>query len=132
MSESVLAADELDHEYDDAMPQRSRARYLTPLTALLMALILGGVGFYVGIRVEKSKASSGGGDRRSPERSRAPVAPRAVPAAPLARARPRVAQALEGQGPRASRRALGQAASRAVPAAPRSARFRASRATPST
>jgi hypothetical protein len=61
MSESVLAADELDHEYDDAMPQRSRARYLTPLTALLMALILGGVGFYVGIRVEKSKASSGGG-----------------------------------------------------------------------
>jgi hypothetical protein len=61
MPESALAVDELDHEYDDALPQRPRARYLTPLTALLMALILGGVGFYVGIRVEKSKASSGGG-----------------------------------------------------------------------
>jgi hypothetical protein len=61
MPESALAVDELDHEYDDGLPQRPRARYLTPLTALLMALILGGVGFYVGIRVEKSKASSGGG-----------------------------------------------------------------------
>jgi Domain of unknown function (DUF5666) len=61
MPESALAADDLDHEYDDALPQRPRARYLTPLTALLMALILGGVGFYVGIRVEKSKASTSGG-----------------------------------------------------------------------
>ena len=46
--------------FDDELPVRPRPSYLTPLTALLMALILGGVGFYVGIRVEKSKTSSTG------------------------------------------------------------------------
>src|ERR1700761_7199897 len=61
MPEPALAVDDLDHEYDDAMPQRPRARYLTPLTALLMALILGGVGFYVGIRVEKAQGGSTSG-----------------------------------------------------------------------
>jgi hypothetical protein len=52
-----------DHDggFDEALPVRRRPRYLTPLTALLMALILGGVGFYVGIRVEKSQGSSSGG-----------------------------------------------------------------------
>ena len=53
--------DEYDDGFDDDLPVRPRANYLTPLTALLMALILGGVGFYVGIRVEKSKSSSGTG-----------------------------------------------------------------------
>jgi Domain of unknown function (DUF5666) len=53
--------DEYDDGFDDDLPVRPRANYLTPLTALLMALILGGVGFYVGIRVEKSKTSSGTG-----------------------------------------------------------------------
>jgi hypothetical protein len=46
-----------DDSFDDVLPVRPRASYLTPLTALLMALILGGVGFYVGIRVEKSQSS---------------------------------------------------------------------------
>ena len=50
--------DDYDDGFDDALPVRPRASYLTPLTALLMALILGGVGFYVGIRVEKSQSSS--------------------------------------------------------------------------
>lgn len=49
-----------DDSFDDALPARPRASYLTPLTALLMALILGGVGFYVGIRVEKSSQGSSG------------------------------------------------------------------------
>ncbi|MDE3132155.1 MAG: hypothetical protein KGL16_13480 [Acidobacteriota bacterium] len=53
--------DGYDDGYDDVLPVRKRPQYLTPLTALLMALILGGVGFYVGIRVEKSSASTTGG-----------------------------------------------------------------------
>jgi Domain of unknown function (DUF5666) len=44
------------------LPQRPRTKFLSPITAGLMALILGGVGFYVGIRVEKS---SGGGSSTS-------------------------------------------------------------------
>lgn len=50
--------DDYDDGFDEVLPVRPRASYLTPLTALLMALILGGVGFYVGIRVEKSQTSS--------------------------------------------------------------------------
>jgi hypothetical protein len=50
--------DDYDNGFDDDLPVRARASYLTPLTALLMALVLGGVGFYVGIRVEKSQSSS--------------------------------------------------------------------------
>lgn len=53
--------DDYDDGYDDVLPVRKRAQYLTPLTAFLMALVLGGVGFYVGIRVEKSSASTTGG-----------------------------------------------------------------------
>jgi len=53
--------DDYDDGFDEVLPVRSRARYLTPLTALLMALILGGVGFYVGIRVEKSQTTGGAG-----------------------------------------------------------------------
>jgi hypothetical protein len=50
-----------DGRFDEPSPLRARASYLTPLTALLMALIVGGVGFYVGIRVEKSQTSTTGG-----------------------------------------------------------------------
>ena len=58
--------DDYDDGFDDTLPVRPRARYLTPVTALLMALILGGVGFYVGIRVEKSQTtSSAAGGRAS-------------------------------------------------------------------
>jgi hypothetical protein len=53
--------DEYDDGFDDVLPVRPRASYLTPLTALLMALILGGVGFYIGIRVEKSQGTTTSG-----------------------------------------------------------------------
>ncbi len=52
--------DDYDDGFDEVLPVRPRASYLTPLTALLLALILGGVGFYVGIRVEKAQATSSG------------------------------------------------------------------------
>jgi hypothetical protein len=53
--------DDYDDSFGEALPARPRPRYLTPLTALLMALILGAVGFYVGVRVEKSQTTGGGG-----------------------------------------------------------------------
>src|SRR5579875_469946 len=53
--------EDYDDGYAEALPVRPRAQYLTPVTALLMALILGGVGFYVGIRVEKSDTAGGSG-----------------------------------------------------------------------
>lgn len=52
--------DDYDDGFDEVLPARSRPQYLTPLTALLMALILGGVGFYIGIRVEKAQGASTG------------------------------------------------------------------------
>jgi hypothetical protein len=63
--------DDYDDGFADTLPVRPRARYLTPVTALLMALILGGVGFYVGIRVEKSQSSSSAGVGRASAFARA-------------------------------------------------------------
>jgi hypothetical protein len=60
-SHTAKPFDDYDDGFDEVLPARPRASYLTPLTALLMALILGGVGFYVGIRVEKSQTTSGSG-----------------------------------------------------------------------
>jgi hypothetical protein len=56
-------AESLYDDYDagfgeQRLPARARFRFLTPLTAALIALIVGGVGFFVGVRVEKSKAGS--------------------------------------------------------------------------
>lgn len=53
--------DGFDDGFDDVLPVRPRPRYLTPLTALLMALILGGAGFYAGVRVEKAQTPAAGG-----------------------------------------------------------------------
>jgi len=50
--------DEYDYEdegFGDTLPVRPRRPFLTKWTAGLMALVLGAVGFYVGVRVEKSK-----------------------------------------------------------------------------
>jgi hypothetical protein len=44
-----------DAEFPDEMPHRPRQRLLTIWSALLVAVLVGAVGFYVGIRVEKSK-----------------------------------------------------------------------------
>ena len=64
MTESVVPDgdldDDLDDEFEDELPARPRIKFLTPWTAALVALILGGVGFYVGVRVEKSKTTTSG------------------------------------------------------------------------
>lgn len=57
---SAEPLDGYDEGFDDVLPLRPRTRYLTPLTALLMALLLGGVGFYAGVRLEKSRAAQTG------------------------------------------------------------------------
>jgi Domain of unknown function (DUF5666) len=41
-----------------ALPGRSRRRFLNPVSAALIALVLGAIGFYVGVRVEKGQLSN--------------------------------------------------------------------------
>jgi hypothetical protein len=56
--------DSYDDEFEDTIPGRPRRQFLNKWSALLFALILGGVGFYVGIRVEKHQlagSSTGSG-----------------------------------------------------------------------
>ncbi len=55
-----------DYEYDDdgfgeTLPVRPKRPFLTKWSAALMALVLGAVGFFVGVRVEKDKIPSSGG-----------------------------------------------------------------------
>lgn len=52
--------DRYDDEMDEALPGRPRRNYLNKWSALLFALILGGAGFYGGIRVEKGQLASSG------------------------------------------------------------------------
>jgi hypothetical protein len=47
--------------FTDELPQRPRRRFLTPWSALLFAIVVGAVGFYVGIRVEKGQLASSSG-----------------------------------------------------------------------
>jgi hypothetical protein len=47
-----------DDELDDDIPGRPRRNLFNRWSALLFALILGGIGFYVGIRVEKNQLAS--------------------------------------------------------------------------
>ena len=53
--------DSYDEELDDGLPGRPRRQFLNKWTALLFALIVGGVGFFVGIRVEKNQLSNSSG-----------------------------------------------------------------------
>jgi hypothetical protein len=50
--------DGYDDEQTMPLPGRPRRRFWGRGTAVLLALLLGGIGFYVGIRVEKSQLSS--------------------------------------------------------------------------
>ncbi len=54
----------------EVLPARPRYRYLTPLTAMLMALILGGVGFYAGVRIEKTQLGAAGSGASAPGHTR--------------------------------------------------------------
>jgi hypothetical protein len=55
------ALDEYEYEYQDdgfadtSLPVRPKRPFLTKWSALLMALVLGAIGFFVGVRVEKDK-----------------------------------------------------------------------------
>jgi hypothetical protein len=57
--------DEEDGAGQDELPisRRPRRRLLTPLTALLFAVLVGAGGFIVGVQVEKGEVSSSGGTR---------------------------------------------------------------------
>ncbi len=48
-----------DEEFPDEMPARPRRRWLTPWSAVTLALLVGAIGFYVGIRVQKAEAGGG-------------------------------------------------------------------------
>lgn len=50
-----------DDGFEDELPARPRRRFLSWWSAALMALILGGVGFYAGVRVEKNQVSGSAG-----------------------------------------------------------------------
>jgi hypothetical protein len=55
------ALDEYEHEDDgfaETLPTRPQRPFLTKWSAALMALMLGAVGFFVGVRVEKGKIPS--------------------------------------------------------------------------
>ncbi len=50
--------DRYEDEQELQLPGRPRRRWLTPASAALLALVLGAIGFYVGVRVEKGQLSS--------------------------------------------------------------------------
>lgn len=47
-----------DEDFEGEMPRRPRRQFLTRWSALLFALLLGAVGFFVGVRVEKGHTTS--------------------------------------------------------------------------
>ncbi|MGH2842749.1 MAG: hypothetical protein ACRDKL_04090 [Solirubrobacteraceae bacterium] len=49
-----------DEDFGQRLPVRPRRPFLTKWSAGLMALVLGAIGFYVGIRVEKAKLPASG------------------------------------------------------------------------
>jgi hypothetical protein len=53
-----------ERDYEEALPGRPRRQFFNRWTAGLFALLLGGVGFYVGIRVEKTQLSNSSASSR--------------------------------------------------------------------
>lgn len=47
-----------DDDFEGEMPSRPRRRFLTRWSALLFAIVLGAVGFFIGVRVEKGQLGS--------------------------------------------------------------------------
>ncbi len=70
MSSAIQYEDDREEQWDDtddetmALPGRPRRRFFNRWTAALVALITCAIGFYVGIRVEKSQLSSSSGTAR--------------------------------------------------------------------
>jgi hypothetical protein len=70
MSSAVQYEDDREEQWDDtddemlALPGRPRRQFFNRYTAALLALITCAIGFYVGIRVEKSQVSSSSGTAR--------------------------------------------------------------------
>ena len=64
MSSAIQYEDDREEQWDDtddetmALPGRPRRQFFNRWTAALVALITCAIGFYVGIRVEKSQLSS--------------------------------------------------------------------------
>jgi Domain of unknown function (DUF5666) len=50
--------DEYEDEHAAPLPSRPRRRWWTPWTGIVLAVLLGAIGFYVGVRVEKSQLSN--------------------------------------------------------------------------
>jgi len=50
-----------DADYDDELPGRPRRNYFNRWSALLFAVLLGGIGFYAGVRVEKGQLAGSSG-----------------------------------------------------------------------
>lgn len=70
MSSAIQYEDDREEQWDDtddetpALPGRPRRQLFNRYTAALLAVITCAIGFYVGIRVEKSQVSSSGGTAR--------------------------------------------------------------------
>src|ERR1700748_130611 len=53
-----------ERDYEESLPGRPRRQFFNRWSAALFALLLGGVGFYVGIRVEKTQLSNSSASSR--------------------------------------------------------------------
>ena len=126
--------DSYEDEPDVALPGRPRRKVLTWWSAGLFALILGAVGFYVGVRIEKNQLANSTLDQRVLGAARAPGPARARRRRHRARRAAHRRGGSHGRRPAAAARASAacSAAPAARVAAPRSARSAASAATHSS
>ncbi len=76
--------DRYEDEQELELPGRPRRRFLTRASAALLALVVGAIGFYVGVRVEKGQLSSSASSASLPAAARAAAAGAGAGAARLA------------------------------------------------